>query len=904
MLSDEAFTQWCQRLALSEQTRTIITRIRTSPPSRRVQGRAGNVSGQYPSRKMGFGIQFESRHNELAAITLMEHDPTVLEYYDQPERIKLTYQGPRKQVGVWHTPDFFVLREDGAGWMECKMEEALIRFADEHSQRYAQTADGSWTCPPGIAYAKAVGLSYWLRSSRETNPVYFENLRFLEEYLIGTRAPVGLETVATIRSLVMHQPGVSLLDLLRRLGCATADDVYLLLITDQLFIDLHRFHLAQPDRVPVFLDQEVAQAHTVMAAQTSYVPPPPLILSVQPGMVLWWDGKPRTLLNFGEREVALLTEEQQLLSLPRTAFERLWYQGTITGSALPADEQRQAAAQDRLKRAMPKHLEVATQRYRALAATVQGNPPPDISQRTLQRWHKQFRDGEVRYGNGYLGLLPEWSACGNREPRLDPAVETLLEHFITTTYETLKQQPLREVYLLLEREAATLHLPAPSYTTFRDRVQSRPRAEATRKRFGPRAAASEEWYWEIEPTTPRHGNRPWGVAHIDHTELDLELVSARTGRPLGRPWATFLMDAFTRRLLVVYLSFDPPSYRSAMMVFREAVCRYGRLPQTIVVDGGPDFRSIYFETLVTYYHCTKATRPWAKPHYGSVCERLFRTSNSEFIHNLLGNSQVMRQVRQVTKSMQPREHAVWTIGDLYAFLCAWAYEVYDQDVHMTLGMSPRDAWRSGLATSGERDHLSTWYGEEFRFLSLQTTRKGTAKVEPGRGVKINYLYYFSKAFTSRSVQGTQVPVRYDPFNIGLAYAYVAGRWVQCICEYYLQLRGHTERELQFVSSEVRKRYQNHRGESAVTAKRLADLLAQASAHETILMQRLHDLEGRDVFARMNGYHLASDLEEQPCAVLTSNATILQDPPKEGAANSSQGLVGDDDEELDEYEEYR
>ena len=105
---------------------------------------------------------------------------------------------------------------------------------------------------------------------------------------------------------------------------------------------------------------------------------------------------------------------------------------------------------------------------------------------------------------------------------------------------------------------------------------------------------------------------------------------------------------------------------------------------------------------------------------------------------------------------------------------------------------------------------------------------------------------------------------------------------------------------------MRKRYQNHRGESAVTAKRLADLLAQASAHETVLMQRLHDLEGRDVFARMNGYHhhLASDLEEQPSAVLTSNATILQDPPEEGAANSSDGLVGNDDEELDEYEEYR
>jgi len=57
----------------------------------------------------------------------------------------------------------------------------------------------------------------------------------------------------------------------------------------------------------------------------------------------------------------------------------------------------------------------------------------------------------------------------------------------------------------------------------------------------------------------------------DHTELDLELVSARTGPPLGKPWATFLTDAFSRRLLVVYLTFDPPSYRSGMMALRECV---------------------------------------------------------------------------------------------------------------------------------------------------------------------------------------------------------------------------------------------------------------------------------------------------------------------------------------------
>jgi putative transposase len=68
MLSKEAFDQWCWQLGLSDQAKGVITRIRTSNPSRRVQGSAGNVSGTYPSLKMGFAIQFESHKNELPAI--------------------------------------------------------------------------------------------------------------------------------------------------------------------------------------------------------------------------------------------------------------------------------------------------------------------------------------------------------------------------------------------------------------------------------------------------------------------------------------------------------------------------------------------------------------------------------------------------------------------------------------------------------------------------------------------------------------------------------------------------------------------------------------------------------------------------------------------------------------------
>jgi len=128
------------------------------------------------------------------------------------------------------------------------------------------------------------------------------------------------------------------------------------------------------------------------------------------------------------------------------------------------------------------------------------------------------------------------------------------------------------------------------------------------KRQGHRAAyVYEPFCWELSRTTPRHGDRPFEIGHIDHTELDVEVVCSQTGRVLGRPWMTLLTDAFSRRVLSVYLTFDEPSYRSCMMILRDCVRRHARLPQIAVVDGGPEFKSTYFETLLARYESTAAS---------------------------------------------------------------------------------------------------------------------------------------------------------------------------------------------------------------------------------------------------------------------------------------------------------
>ena len=143
--------------------------------------------------------------------------------------------------------------------------------------------------------------------------------------------------------------------------------------------------------------------------------------------------------------------------------------------------------------------------------------------------------------------------------------------------------------------------------------------EQTKARQGRRAAYQhKKFYWELSRTTPRHGDRPFEIGHIDHTEADIELVSSETGRKLDRPWLTLLTDAYSRRILAIYLTFDPPSYRSCLMVLRVCVKRYGRLPQTIVVDNGAEFGSTYFETLLATFECNKKQRPPAQARFGSV----------------------------------------------------------------------------------------------------------------------------------------------------------------------------------------------------------------------------------------------------------------------------------------------
>lgn len=867
MLKQEQLKQYYQDLGLPEAAQAVVNRIRNSPPARRVRSGQGNVTVRYPSRKMGCVIQAESHKNELAGVYEKEYDPDTLEYYDQPEAIELVYHSKKgRRVRVSHTPDFFVLRKAGAGWEEWKMEEALLELAEQQPHRYQQDEQGQWRCPPGEAYAKQLGLFYAVRSSAEIDCVLQRNLRFLEDYLRDDCPEVKEEVRADIIRRVEASPGGTLDELLGEIGEQHSDSIYRLIAISHIYCDLSRAVLAEPKRVVVYQNKETAQAYRLMT-EAVHLPAaiPARPVEIANGATLIWDNRSWLVVNLGDSKTWLRAEDETLVELPNVTFEKLVRQGEIVSVGEKIETGLSQAAAEILHQASPEDLQAANQRYRIIAPVLSGHQEPAevVPERTWRRWVQHYRQAEQSWGCGYIGLIPLRSRRGNRGVKIATESQELVVKFIEEQYETLKQKSKRAVYGQLLVAAEEAKVKAPSYPTFCRWVNHRDHYEQTKRRQGERAAYGlEPLYLELKLTTPRHGDRPFEIVHIDHTQLDLELICSSTERTLGRPWVTFLMDAFSRRLLAFYLSYDPPSYRSCMMVLRDCVRRYGRFPDSVVVDRGSDFESVYFETLLAAYECTKKSRPGAKPRFGSVCERLFGTSNSTFVHNLVGHTRARQEPRQMTKTIDPRRLAQWSLERIHQRLEEWACEVYDTIDHPALGQTPRSCFAQGLMKSGPRRHRMMAYDRDFRIFTLPTTSKGTAKVQPNEGVKINHIYYWSDAFRQAQVEKSQVAVRYDPFDAGIAYAYVKGGWVQCISEHYATLRGRSEREIMLATAELRQRQRQHGRRFNLTARKLADFLNSLEAEELLYQQRLRDEAAKTIQGSLTFENQAVYLEQQ------------------------------------------
>ncbi len=860
MLTDVEFQAWCDRLQLSEQQGDLIKNIRTSPPARKVRGSGKNVHGPFASVKMGRTIQFESHTVELPAILqFYEYDDSVLEYWDQPTQLTIKCSPEGKQATtIRHFPDFFVMRKDRCGFEEWKTEKKLKKLADEQPHRYQNQA-GQWVDVIVQEYIENLGYYYCLRSDHEIDWVKYRNQQYLQRYKQGylEQQYVLDDTVeAKIKEVIANHPGINLTNLLEKVEKVTVDDINTLIALEKVYVDLSAVPLVEQGRVNLFRDRATAEAY--ITATHDYSEPITSsirTINLKVGSSFLLDGKSMIINHIGDSKI-ILKGEQGIVQWNHADFEQLVKLGEITNLEIEERDSLEQEGWQYLIKASPQDLEIANQRYATIKPYLDGQYDPfqnsEISERTLRYWKAKYRNAKQEYGCGLIGLVPQ--PKGNSTPRYSDDDFEFIDKFIEEQYETFKQKSIwqtYEVFMKKWQESGRIS-PTPSHTFYYHRVKKRNSYQQTKRRKGSRAANNLLGPWLIRLTTPRHGDRPLEIVHIDHTKLDIECICPYSGKNLGRPWATGMIDAYSRRILALYLTFDPPSYRSCMMAIRICVQRFRRMPEWIVVDNGKEFSSTYFETLLARFDASKKHRPKDVPKFSSIIERWFGVQNQEFINNLRGNTQIMKHVRLVKKENNPKNLAVWKLEELYDYLVfGYAYGTYDRAEHPALeGMSPQQAFELGLAKTGHRPHQYIRYDEQFKILTLPTTTKGTAKVIPGTGVRINYQDYWTDEFYS--VENQSVPVRYDPLDYGIAYAYVNNHWVKCLSNYYMKFQGYSEKSIEMATTICRQKRKLYNQNQYIGAKEIVDLLNNAEEHEELMLQIRKDQSSKLVYSLIEG----------------------------------------------------
>lgn len=337
----------------------------------------------------------------------------------------------------------------------------------------------------------------------------------------------------------------------------------------------------------------------------------------------------------------------------------------------------------------------------------QFSEPPHFT--TVARWIRTYdgSSGDLR------SLVTRHSDKGKGTERVAPEVCTMVGDAIELEYLTLERPSLKEIWRRLKGQVSLRNatrvpseaLSPPSYDYLKRRISELEPYDVCRARYGQRAA-------DIKFRVAGQGvltQHPLVRASMDHTKLDLFVVDEEAHLPLGRPWLTLILDENTRYVLGYYLGFEEPSSVSMTRALRHAIAPKELDPEVknewdawgvmdcLIVDQALEFHSRILEGGASRYGITIEYCPRRKPWYKGKIERYFGTLNTGLLANLQGKTFSSVDLRG---DYDPAKHAVITLQTLRRIVQVWIVDIYHQEVHRALGMSPQRAWEDGMRHGG------------------------------------------------------------------------------------------------------------------------------------------------------------------------------------------------------------
>ncbi|QWE27067.1 Mu transposase C-terminal domain-containing protein [Polynucleobacter sp. AP-Ainpum-60-G11] len=398
--------------------------------------------------------------------------------------------------------------------------------------------------------------------------------------------------------------------------------------------------------------------------------------------------------------------------------------------------------------------------------------PPNWS--TVYRWKKRY----MKSGQDIMSLADNHSKKGNTGSRYPKEVEAIVNRAIDEIYLTPEKGNLKKVFeratLLVLKENSLLvqsmQLPLPSPRLIKRLISAIPAFDVCMARDGRNIALNK--FRTV--TSHRITQAPLERAEIDHTQLDLMLVD-ENGFPLGRPWITACIDDYSRCILGISVSFEPPSFLTVAQCLKMAILPKANLREEypeiksawdahgvmreLVVDNGMEFHGENLEkacySLGIEIHYSARKTPWFK---GKI-ERFLGTINKELAH---GNPGTTFSNIFDKGEYDPVKHAVIKYSTFQKIYRTWIADVYHQELHRSLKASPASIWKSSI-NSGDI-LLPDNVAQLDAILSRSETRVLTHK-----GIELDGLLYNSQELAAlRRRFGTklQVQIQIDDSDLG------------------------------------------------------------------------------------------------------------------------------------------
>jgi transposase InsO family protein len=289
---------------------------------------------------------------------------------------------------------------------------------------------------------------------------------------------------------------------------------------------------------------------------------------------------------------------------------------------------------------------------------LEGQRPKNHSTR---RWLRAFEANEQKGLCGDMALFPGFYRCGRSPVPLAPEIEAEFLALTKQHYLTPKHCSIAWIWRLLVGKFGESKL--PDKKTIYRRVGALDPHKRAWKRGGKRIALATQPIFGDSPVwgSP-HGLRSFQRAHIDSTPVDLRLESE------DPHYLAKMVDAFDGRILAKVLTAESPSELTIRALLLECVSLHGALPAEITYDFGPEHRTVWIEESLAGLGIILDTRPKSDPRKGGPVESAFSALCKKLIHNLEGNTQLMKRARMITKACNPDQFAIWTSADLRQLL--------------------------------------------------------------------------------------------------------------------------------------------------------------------------------------------------------------------------------------------